>query len=1017
MPRSLACLPAFAYTFVALVLSAEEPKVYLVAPTEPLTAAEQLKTFHLPAGYEIQLVASEPEIRKPINLNFDASGRMYVTQSIEYPFPAKEGTKPRDTIRLLTDTNGDGLPDKVSIFADGLNIPIGVTPLHDGVLCYSIPKIEHFRDTDGDGQADVRTPYYEVFGFRDTHGMASSFNWWIDGWVYACHGFSNDSTVKGKDGQEIKMHSGNTFRLKPDGSHVEQHTWGQVNPFGLTFDDLGNLYSADCHSKPIYNLLRRAYYPSFGKPDDGLGYGPEMIAHSHNSTGICGVAYFGSNTFAAGDRQTVFLCNPVTGRINHDRLGPHGSTYQAVEMPDFVTCDDPWFRPVDVKLGPDGALYIADFYNRIIGHYEVPLTHPQRDRERGRIWRVVYKGEGAAPHTAPPDLAKAPASQLVETLGHPNILLRTQAVQQLVHRVGPPAVEALKPIFADPSKSNNFQRGFGLWVLERLGALDNALIKQLAKDEQQLVRTHLARALAERPKWSDDVQQVALSLADDRDPQVRRAAADALGRHPQDVNISALLDIWREADRADTHLIHVARIALRDNLAALGDVEPALKNIVLRSGDTARLGEVCMGIRTASAANYVLQLLGRGHLSNTADRIPGYVHHIVRYVDADKISEAVRQIRLWQNDSDQTWKVSILRSVYRGLGERGAEIPVEIRGWAQDEAMKLLWSDTEGSLRTGLDVTREMRLTAFSDRVAGLAMQSKFPALRQPAVECLLVLDSPRALGFVQQLVEDGQAEIAARQKAADQLGGINNEASRKALMGSLAIVPAPVQVSIARALSGSKEGADALLQSVEQGKASARLLQDQIVSEKLKAANPDKQAERVAALVKDLPPEEDRQLALINARRDAFLKTPGKPEPGLAIFTKTCAGCHRLEGKGAKVGPDLDGIGLRGLERLLEDTLNPNRNVDQAFRSTVLELKDGKTLTGLLLREEGEILVVVNDQSKEVRIPKGDVEAQRQLRLSPMPANIAEQLPPDDFNNLMAYLLSQRGKPAPPQK
>jgi len=206
-------------------------------------------------------------------------------------------------------------------------------------------------------------------------------------------------------------------------------------------------------------------------------------------------------------------------------------------------------------------------------------------------------------------------------------------------------------------------------------------------------------------------------------------------------------------------------------------------------------------------------------------------------------------------------------------------------------------------------------------------------------------------------------------------------------------------------------------LQSVEQGKASARLLQDQVVGEKLKAADPANQAERVANLVKDLPPEEDRQLALINARREAFTKSEGKAEAGLAIFTKTCAGCHRLEGKGAKVGPDLDGIGLRGLERLLEDTLNPNRNVDQAFRTTVMELKDGKSLTGLLLREEGEVLVVVNDQSKEVRVPKTEVEAQRLLKLSPMPANIAEQLSPDDFNSLMAYLLSQREKPATPSK
>src|SRR5690606_34299912 len=129
--------------------------------------------------------------------------------------------------------------------------------------------------------------------------------------------------------------------------------------------------------------LRGAYYPSFGKPHDGLGYGPEMMTHSHGSTGIAGVVYYAADAFPAEYRETVFIGNPITGKINHDRLEAHGSTYRALEQPDFLSCDDPWFRPVDLQLAPDGSLYIADFYNRIIGHYEVPLNHPLRDRERG----------------------------------------------------------------------------------------------------------------------------------------------------------------------------------------------------------------------------------------------------------------------------------------------------------------------------------------------------------------------------------------------------------------------------------------------------------------------------------------------------------------------------------------------------------------------------------------------------------------------------------------------------------
>ncbi len=138
---------------------------------------------------------------------------------------------------------------------------------------------------------------YSRFGFRDTHGMSSSYTRWIDGWIYCCHGYANDSTLKGTDGSKVSMNSGNTYRLRTDGSHVEQWTHGQVNPFGLCFDPLGNLYSADCHTMPLYMLLRGAWYPSFGKPHDGLGFGPEMIDHLHGSTGIAGVVYYAADQF------------------------------------------------------------------------------------------------------------------------------------------------------------------------------------------------------------------------------------------------------------------------------------------------------------------------------------------------------------------------------------------------------------------------------------------------------------------------------------------------------------------------------------------------------------------------------------------------------------------------------------------------------------------------------------------------------------------------------------------------
>ncbi|OYW13364.1 MAG: hypothetical protein B7Z55_16980, partial [Planctomycetales bacterium 12-60-4] len=298
---------------------------------------------------------------------------------------------------ILEDTDGDGRADKVTTFADKLNIPMGILPTAGGVICFNIPDIVFLRDNDGDDKADERIKILGPFDTtRDTHGMVNGMRRGPDGWIYACHGFNNQSNVTAKDGSNVKMISGNTFRFREDGSRVEQWTTGQVNPFGLAADDWGNLYSADCHSKPITALLHGGCYPSFGRPHDGLGFAPSMMDHLHGSTAICGLIFYQAEQFPQAFQNRFYSGNVMTSRINCNAIERQAATVTARELPDFMTSDDPWFRPVDIQLGPDGAMYVADFYNKIIGHYEVPLQHPGRDRESGRIWRIVYRGKNGA---------------------------------------------------------------------------------------------------------------------------------------------------------------------------------------------------------------------------------------------------------------------------------------------------------------------------------------------------------------------------------------------------------------------------------------------------------------------------------------------------------------------------------------------------------------------------------------------------------------------------------------------
>jgi len=988
------------------LVQAQSPQ--LVAETEPLTAVEQLSRFHLPPGFRIELIAAEPACQKPMNIKFDAAGRLWFTQSIEYPWPVEAGQTGRDTIRVMTDSNDDGVPDAVSVYASGLNIPIGITPVHDGVLGYSIPTLQAFPDTNQDGQADGRHELYRTFGFRDTHGMCSSLNWWVDGWVYGCHGFSNDSEVTGADGQPIRMNSGNTYRLKPDGTHIEYVTHGQVNPFGMCFDPLGNQYVSDCHTKPAYLVLRGAYYPSFGKPHDGLGYGPELMQHLHGSTGIAGVVYYAATQFPEEYHDSLIIGNPVTGRINRDKLEPHGSTYRAIEQSDFLTCDDPWFRPVDIQLAPDGSLYIADFYNRIIGHYEVPLTHPGRDRERGRIWRVSYVGaDGQTPSPRIADLTKSSVAELAEFLGHAHLPVRVQATHQLVHRFGTACQPVVQRLLTEGTAP---QRAHALWVLERVGGLTDDQLASAANDPDRLVRVHLAKVLAERSAWTAAAQRIVTEqLLVDIDPFVRRAAVDATGRHPSPGSERRLIAVWLNAAADDALLIHTAKMAVRDALMSRQSYAD-LHLAQWSSPERNCLAEALLGAPQPAAAALALKLSSQEPWQpHLADALTQFV---MRYLADDQRGELQKLLQHYQQQPEGT-QVGIVRAAQRGQQERGQSLPDEWTTWASQLAERLIMKDDEGSLRTGLELVRDLRLASAATTLPQrFDPKAAHPKLHGLVLDTLAAVNHPDLVVIANDLLGREELPAELRQHVAQVLGGLNRDDARTVLVTRLIAAPGNVALAMARGLALSPAGAESLLQLVETGKSSPRLLQDATIDQRLRSARITEFDARRAKLLEGLPEENQELAQLMQHRREAYHAASIDPERGRLMFEKTCAACHRIGEKGAKVGPELDGVGLRGLERLLEDTLDPSRNVDAAFRSTVLVLQDGKVLVGLMAREEGAVLVLINEQGQEVRVNAADIEERQQTRLSPMPANVADKLTPAEYADLLGYLLSQRIAP-----
>ena len=1152
---------AILLALTASALAAGDPFAELVRPTEALTPEQERAAFHLPAGFEIQLVASEPDLRKPMNMQWDATGRLWITESREYPFAVKDGSPGRDTVRIFSDFGPDGRARKVEVFADGLNIPTGLYPFRSAstpgakptwkCIVWSIPSIWLMEDTDGDGKADKREVLYGPLGWeRDSHGNLSSFRRGDDGWLYGTHGFNNESTIRGRDGSELRIQSGNTWRVRLDGSRVEGHTYGQVNPFGLCWDDRGNLFSADCHSSPLYQLLRGAYYPSFGKPHDGLGFAPQTVTHSHGSTAICAPLLVRDTAWPAELQGHVFIGNVQTSRLNHDAIEWRGSSSKGTELPDFLSTDDPWFRPVDLSWGPDGALYVADFYNRIIGHYEVPLTHPGRDRERGRLWRIVWrgvKGDAAMQNPAlPSDVAG-----LVAELASQNPTRRTLALNELCDRLPVEAAALLKAAAAAPK--NGFQSVNTLYALHRIGQLDDARLLAALDSADPLVRTHAVRLAHERKPSNQLLAAVRARLAD-ADAIVARCAAETLAAAPAVENFLPLLDLLRRTPAKDDHLIHSTRIALRDQLRAPA-VARGLALDGLAADDLRPLLDIMLSVPGEDTALLRFALFEKVDVA--ADVLAKQLPSLVKNLPADRIEPLIALARR-KLGADRNAQAAVLQGALTALAQRGAKPGDGLRAWGAEVAAALLASDdgragwtataldggpaikspwafqerpcadgkatqvissfpngesltgvltspafplegkisfylcghdgesgtppgkknavrlrdaatravlrevapprndtarriewdlAEFSGRSGVieitdgdtgaayawlaagrfdrpalalndpataprrvaiaaDLARTLKLSALVPQLAArFAGRTNDPATRAAAARALIALDSKQHLAAIVTALASADEPDALREKLALHVA----DSSTQAVAGAMPNASLKLQQSFAAALSQHRSGVPVLLDAIERGHASLNVLRDKATVERLLASGDDAEDARLRALLGKLPPASAEADKLIAARRAAFDPARASAVRGAEVFTRNCVACHALDGKGGAIGPQLEGIGGRGADRLCEDILDPSRNVDRAFRLTLVTKKDGSVVSGLFRREDGAQLVLADLAGAEVRVAKTEMATQKETETSLMPAVFGESIPAAEFADLLAYLLAHR--------
>lgn len=504
----------------------------------PLSAEEQQATFSLPEGFSIELVAADPDVPKIVDIAFDDAGRMWAVTAQEYPMDQNDGIadaperyrrRGRDLV-LVFDTPTRPGRQKARVFAEGMFLPLSVLPLQNEVLVCQGPDILRLRDADGDGRTDERHVLLTGFGVQDSPTNTHRLLRGPEGWIYVAQGGFAESRVQRPGGPVVPFDACKVGRFRKDGSGFEVFTHGLLNVWGIVFDEEGDFWIQEA------NDIGYSVVPAFpGTSYPGLGrhrsrpytpWHPPLADFRVGGTGLSGLALSQDLPGFPEPFQDVFLlANPITRRIHSVRAQREGEALRLEQGPDLLTSSDPWFRPVALYFGPDGALYGVDWYNKIIRHNEVARTHPDRDKVRTRIWRVRHS---SMPRRAIPDLTRVPAEELTRHLEAGNTWEARAAWHQMADRQATGLAPRLQQWAQDPNRTVRV-RLLALWSLEEMEEVEEEFLVRLLRDPHRAVRREAVRILAKAASPDLDLTALLEPLTRDPDPQVRWQTIEVFG--------------------------------------------------------------------------------------------------------------------------------------------------------------------------------------------------------------------------------------------------------------------------------------------------------------------------------------------------------------------------------------------------------------------------------------------------------------------------------------------------------
>lgn len=1035
--------------------------------SQPTPAPAAVKLFQTVDDLAVELVASEPAVEQPLSMHFDDRGRLWVVQYRQYPFPAglkvirydqylraqfdkvpqppPHHVQGADKITLFEDTNGDGNFDSHKDVLTGLNIATSVLTGRGGVWVLNPPYLLFYPDADRDDVPDGDpVVHLSGFGLEDTHSVANSLNWGPDGWIYGANGSTTTGNVSSAVTKNVPFEGQCLWRYHPESKVFEIYAEGGGNTFSTEVDAKGRLFSGTNHGN-----TRGMYYPqgSYGEKNWGK-HGPltnpfafgffQHMKHEGDKDRFpqTFVIYEGGALPPTYDR-TVVAANALHNRVWVSDIEADGSTYKTTDRPPVVTTPDRWFRPVDLKVGPDGAVYLADWYDTRLTHVD---PRDNWHKTSGRLYRLVGSpvSDGRAGRRQSPvsfashsstrspvafDLHALNDAALIDLFGDPNKWMRQTAVRVLGERLrqrGDDArstVEQLGALAADTQSPVSLE---ALWVVHLAGAFDAPLAAKLLTHPDEHVRRWTIRLLGDQRRIDDALGAQLAGLAR-TEPyvQVRSQLASTAKRLDARYALPILRELaLREEDAADPHLPLLIWWGLEAHSANTPAASPHLGvPLAPRSADPpprtqllSLLGDAGWWDAVIVRQTLLPRLMQRFAMDDVAGNATPAVAGAVSGMEA-----CARLLELAPSDEHRSPLIAGFLEAYQGRKIIG--LPPVLTAAIAEYQQRIGSSDLALALKLGQPEAVTQALKIVTSESA----------------------DSAQRLAYLELLGQSGRREVI--NPLLGLLGSSTPAVKRAAMLALMSFDDPKIGQTICsryhsslpaehdlrstahRVLASRAEWTRQFLREIDEFRIKPQTVPLDVVQQMRLHAGDDiqKLLDKHWGRTRATPEEKQTQIArirriLAEARSVAASgESPADPLVGRELFRKHCGVCHTLFDEGGQTGPKLTGYERDNLDFMLTAIVDPSAAIREEFTQFQVVTTDGLALNGLLDNQTATTITLRGANNQTTLLNRDDVEILKAVDISLMPDGLLEKLTDEEVRDLFAYLTRRTPLPATP--